>query len=218
MASTILFVVMIIIAALLLFVASLTATLGASESFSSSFYNTDPNIRSAHQYLTIAAALGWSALVVLIVILIVAAIAGEFTSAEISEALLTKESPSKADLLAAYRGEKELSAGNTTQIIVFAILIIIALVTLVVGILAIVAVVLIGAMKQKDNHASSAYTNSIIAASTGVGDILIMIIAIITYSAIRAARAKQLKDLEEFEKRAEQKLGATPAQLAAETK
>ena len=59
MASTVLFVIMVIFAAILLFVASLTSTIGAADAFASSFYNTDSNIRSAHQYLTIAAALGW---------------------------------------------------------------------------------------------------------------------------------------------------------------
>jgi flagellar biosynthesis protein FlhB len=209
MASTLLFTAMAIIAALLLFIASLTATLGASDAFSSTFYNSDPNIRSAHQYLTIAAALGWSSLVVLIVILIVAAVAGGFTTTEVSEALLTKETPTKADLLAAYRGEKELSAGYTTQIIVLIILIIIAIITLIVGILAIVAAVEIGSMKQKDTKASAAYTEAIIAAVSGVGGIGIMIIAVISYMGIRSAREKKLKEIEQFEKKAETQLGVS---------
>lgn len=210
MASTVLFVIMAILATVLLFAASLTATIGATDAFASSFYNSDARVRSAHQYLTIAAALGWSSVVVLVVILIVAAVAGGFSTVEISDALLTKDNPTKADLIAAYRGEKELSAGHTTQIIVLIILIIIAIIAFIVGILAAVAAVQLGEMRQQDDKSRSAYTNAIIAALAGIGGIGIMIIAVIAYIGIRSARAKQLAELEAFEKRAEQKLGVTP--------
>lgn len=217
MTATVLFVIMAIIAAILLLIASLTATFGAEDIFSSSLYNTSSNARSAHQYLTIAAALGWSALVVLIVILIVGAIAGGFTTLEISDALLYKANPTRNDLMAAYRGEKELSAGQTTQIIVLVILIIVAIVTLAVGILAAAAAVQISSMKTQDNASNAAYTQSIIAAVSGIGGIGILIVAIIAYIWIRSAREKQLMDLEAFEKRAEQQLSITPAQIVATT-
>lgn len=204
---------MAIFAAILLLVASVTATLGAEAAFSSTLYNADSKVRYAHQYLTIAAALGWSALVVLIVILIVAAIAGGFTSVEVSEALLSKGNPTRNDLVAAYQGEKELSAGQTTQVIVLIILVIIALVTLIVGILAAVAAVQLSDLTQQDNESKSAYNNAIIAAISGIGGIGVMIVAIIAYISIRAAREKQLADLEAFEKRAELQLGVTPTQI-----
>jgi amino acid transporter len=212
MASPVLIVVMVIIAAILLFVASLTASIGAADVFNSSFYNTDERVRSAHQYLTIAAALGWSALVVLIVILIVAAVAGGFTSVEASEALLVKQNPTKADLIAAYRGEKELSAGHTTQIIVLIILIIIAIIAFIVGILAAAAAVQLGDMRQQDDKSRTAYTEAIISAIAGIGGIGIMIVAVIAYVGIRSARAQQLAELEAFEKRAEAQLGVIPTQ------
>jgi len=207
MASTVLFVVMVIFACILLLIASVAATIGAADAFGSSLYNTDPRIRSAHQYLTVAAALGWSSLVVLIVILIVAAAAGGFSTVEVSDALLNKASPSSADLVAAYRGEKELSSGHTTQIIVLIVLIIVAIITLIVGILAIAAAVQLGDMKQKDAKSTSAYTESIIAAVAGFGGIAIMIIAVITYAAIRSARAQKLAELEAFQKKTEAQLG-----------
>ncbi|CAH6419973.1 Hypothetical protein HVR_LOCUS1029 [uncultured virus] len=214
MASTVLFVVMAIIACLLLLTASIAASIGAADAFGSSYYNVDGRIRSAHQYLTIAAALGWSALVVLIVILIVAAVAGGFTTVEVSQALLTKSTPTKEDLIAAYRGEKELSSGQTTQVIVLVVLIIVALITLVVGILAILAAVQIAGMRAKDPKASSAYTAAIVAAVAGVGGISIMIVAIVAYIAIRAAREKQLKETEAFVAAAEQRLGVSPIEVA----
>lgn len=215
MTSTVLFVVMVIFAAILLLVASLTATFGAEDIFSSSLYNTDSRARSAHQYLTIAAALGWSALVVLVVILIVGAVAGGFTTVEVSDALLMKVNPTRNDLVAAYRGEKELSAGQTTQIIVLVILVIVAIVTLIVGILGAAAAIQISGMKQQDGSSNAAYTQSIITAAAGIGGIGILIVAIIAYVSIREAREKQLADLETFEKRAEQTLSITPTQIIA---
>lgn len=214
MASTVLFVIMAIIACLLLLTASIAASLGASDAFGSSYYNTDSRIRSAHQYLTIAAALGWSALVVLIVILIVAAVAGGFTTTEVSEALLTSTSPSKADLIAAYRGEKELESGHTTQIIVIVVLIIVAIVTLIVGILAILAAVDISGMKLKDDKANRAYTAAIVAAVAGVGGIGIMIVAVFAYIGIRSAREKHLKETQAFIDKTEKQLGVSPTELA----
>lgn len=213
MASTILFIVMAVIACLLLLVASIAATVGAADAFGSGTYNTNSKTIAAHQYLTIAAAMGWSALVTLIIILIVAAVAGGFSTSEVSEALLTKNNPTKADLLAAYKGEKELSAGHTTQIIVLIILIVVAVVTLIVGILAVLGAIQLGGVSPKDSKSSAAYTASIISAIAGVGGIAIMIVAIISYFGIRSAREKQLKDTEAFVALTEQKLGVKETEL-----
>lgn len=218
MASTILFVVMAIIAGLLLLIASIAASVGAGDASASGTYNASSKTRSAQKYLIIAAALGWSALVTLIVILVVAAVAGGFSTAEVSEALLTKTNPTKGDLMAAYKGEKALSAGHTTQIIVLIILIMVAIVTFVVGILAIIAAVQLAGVPQKDPKASSAYIAAIIAAISGVGGIAIMIVAVITYVGIRKAREKQLKETEAFVALTEQKLGVTPAELEGAVK
>ena len=216
MASTILFVVMTILACLLLLAASIAATIGAIDAFGSNTYN-NPKTRSAHQYLTIAAALGWSSLITLIVILIVAAVAGGFSTTEVSQSLLTKTNPTKADLLAAYKGEKELSSGHTTQIIIIIVLIIVAIITFIVGVLAILAAIQIAGVTSRDPKANNAYTAAIIAAIAGVGGIGIMIIAIISYFGIRAAREKQLKETEAFVALTEQKLGVTNAELAGAT-
>ena len=214
MASTILFVVMAIFACLILLVASITASIGAADAFSSSTYNTNSRTRSAHQYLTIAAALGWSALVTLVVILIVAAVAGGFSTTEVSQALLTKSNPTKADLMAAYKGEKELSSGHTTQIVVLIILIIVAIITFIVGILAVLAAIQLGGVTPKDPKSSNAYTMAIVTAVAGVGGIAILIIAVVSYMGIRKAREAQLKETEAFVALTEQKLGVTPTELA----
>lgn len=217
MASTILFVVMAILACILLLIASITASIGAADAFSSGTYDNSSGTRSGHQYLTIAAALGWSALVTLIVILIIAAVAGGFSTTEVSQALLTKTNPTKADLLAAYKGEKELSGGHVTQLIVLVILIIVAIITFIIGVLAVVAAVQLGGVNPRDPKASNAYTMAIITAVAGVGGIAIMIIAVVAYIGVRRAREVQLKETEAFVTLTEQKLGVTPAELAGAT-
>lgn len=218
MASTVLFVIMAVIACILLIVSSLAATYGASEAFGSSLYNKYSQVRSAHQYLTIAAVLGWSSFAVLVVVLIVGAIASGFTLTEIGDRLLTNQSPTKADLLAVYKAEKELSAGSTTQIIILVILIIISLITLVVGILSIVAAIDLGGLPEQDSKSQTAYTASVVAAVAGFGGIAIMIVATIAYIAIKNARENTLKRLEEYEMKAEKLLGVTPAQVETAAK
>lgn len=210
MASTLLFMIMAIIAIIILLIASITATIGAGDAFGSPNYNTDSRIRSAHQSLTIAAVLGWSIFVILIVILIVAAVSGGFTRAEVASSLLTKTNPTKADLLAAYTGEKELESGHTAQIIIIVVLFIIVGITLIVGILAITAAAQLGGVKNQDAKTRSAYTMSIVAAVSSVGGIGITIVALISYFAIRSAHAKQLKDLQDFKARTESQLGISP--------
>lgn len=213
MAATAWFVILSIIAVLLLFVASLSATIAAADAFGSTLYNTQSSVRSAHQNLTIAAALGWSAVVVLIIILVVAAVAGGFSTTEITEAITSKENLTRAELLALYRGEKELSSGQTTQIIVIVVLIIIAIITFIVGILAVLGAIQLGGLPKQDDKSSSAYTASIVASITGVGGIAIMIIAIILYFAVKSARDKQLVAIDAAVKRGEKKLGISDIEL-----
>lgn len=216
MASTILFVVMVVLAAILLMVASVTASIGAADAFSST--TNDTKIRSAHQFLTIAAALGWSSLLVLIVILIVGVVAGGFSTKEVSTALLTKTNPTKEDLMAAYKGEKDLEKGHMTQIILLIVMIIIAIIAFVVGILAVIACVQIAGVPNRDSKANNAYTMSIITSIAGVGGVGLLIVAIISYFAIRKVRAKQLKDTEAFVKSTEEKLGVNHQELETATK
>lgn len=213
MAATVWFVVMAFIAVLLLFTVSIAATIGAADIFGSSVYNTQSSARSAHQSLTIAAALGWSVLVVLIIILIVAAVAGGFTTTEVSTALTSKDNLSKTELLALYQGEVELSGGQTTQIIVIVVLIIIAIVTFIIGILSVLAAVQLGGLSTQDSKSSNAYTAAIVASVAGVGGIAIMIIAIVTYFAVKSARDAKLKAIDEALKRGEKRLGITQEQL-----
>lgn len=217
MAVTVWFIILAVIAAILLFVASIAATTGAAHAFGSSLYNSQSRVRSAHQSLTIAAALGWTALVVLVVILIVAATAGGFSRVEVTDAVLAKDEVNKAELVSLYRGEKELSSGQTTQLIVIIVLIIVALVTLIVGILSITAAIQLGGLNTQDSSSSTAYTAAVVASVAGVGGIGIMIVAVFVYFAIRSARERQLAQIEAAVKKGEARLGLTDVQLETTT-
>lgn len=187
---------MIILAAVLLFVASLTATIGASDIFNSSLYNSTPEIRSAHQYLTTASIIGWSLLAVLVVVFIVAIIAGEFKSSEITDVLKSKEKLTKDDLKKIFKEKEELSSGQKAQIIIIIVLIILTIITLVLGILAVAAAVNLSG-STGDDKIRSAYIQAIISSLAGVGGIGIMIVIIITYFSVRSARKKNLEEIEE---------------------
>lgn len=186
---------------LLLLTASLAASIGAANIFGSSSYNTDNSARTAHSALTIAAALGWSALVILIIILIVGWVAGGFKSSEVSDAILNKSSPTQEDLLAAIKGEKSLSTGNTIQIIIIIVLIIVAIITLIVGIFGAIGSVQIANILNRDQKASNAYTAAIVTAVSGVGGIAVMIVTIISYFAIRSSRKRQKEKVLAFERK-----------------
>lgn len=210
MASTVLFVVMAVIAGILLFLASVFSSIGAADTFNSALYNTDAAVRSAHQDLVIATALGWSALVTLIVILIAAAAAGGFSNVEVADETLLKPVPSTQDVAAVAEAEKELTAGRTTQIIVIVVLIILTIVTFIVGVLSAVAAVDLGGLSQQDSNTQSAYTAAIVAAVAGIGGIGIMIVAVVTYFGIRSAREEELGKIELYDKRVAQQLRLPP--------
>lgn len=214
MSWTLVFVVMTILICLLLIGASIAATVGADFAFNSTFFNTDPRINSAYQYLIVSSGLGWSTLIVLILVLIIAAIAGGFTTLEVSDDILNLCNPTKADLLSAYRGEKDLSSGYTTQIVVLVVLIILALIVLTMAILTIIASVQIADMKQRDANANNAYISAGVAAGLSTVVLIMMIVAIIAYIYMREERANHLVKIKTFEERAELQLGVTPQQLA----
>ena len=199
MASTLLFIVMVIMAAILLFTSSLTSTIGAVDSFASSYYNSDIKLRSAHQYLTISAALGWSSLALLIVILIVAAAAGGFSTVKVSDQMLLKPNPTPEEISAVSNAEKELSSGKTTRTILIIILILIALITFLIGILSAIGAVYLGELDQQDSNSRSAYTQSIISSISGVGGIGIMFVAIFVYISIRSDNDSEIGKLQLYE-------------------
>jgi len=202
MASTLLFTIAVIAVVIALIVVSVFSAMAATNISKSATYNTDDHAKSAHQSLTIAAALGWVLVVVLIVVLIMGFFAGGFTTTEISDAILQKQHPTSTEAAAAAKGASELSSGSGAQTTVLILLIISSIVTMVIGGLAAHAAVRINEIATKDGPASAAYTHSIIAAVVGLGTVGILLVALISWVAIREARADKIKELEEFEKKA----------------
>lgn len=165
MGSNVLFNIMVIFAMILIFVASITCTFGAEDAFSSPLYNTNSKLRSAYQYLYIAGALGWSSLILTIIIIIIAYV--------LSSNSLTNPTP------------KDISVRQTTHIIILIVLIIIAIVTLIIGILASAAVVQISEISQKDDQSQAAYTQAIIAAVSSISAMILIFVAIVAYAGIQ---------------------------------
>ena len=199
MVSVTLFVVMTIIAIILLVIASIACIVGAADAFGSANYNTDVNIRNAHQWLTIGAALGASSVVVFLLIIIIAAAAGGFSMIEITDTFLNNKTPSAQDVANAFTAEKSLSSGQGVTIIVLIVLIIIAIITFIVGILAAIAASDLSSARTADAKVSSAYTAAIVGAVSGIAGIIVLIICIVTYVAIRNLRSEQIAKLKIFE-------------------
>ncbi|MEO6068887.1 MAG: hypothetical protein ABIQ41_13025 [Gemmatimonadales bacterium] len=199
MSSTVLFVLMVIISIILLLVTSLTSTVAASEAFASSFYNTDPLTRSAHQYLTIAAALGWVSLVVLIIVFIVAFITGEFSTIAISEALLLNPNPTVGDIDSAKLVADQLASGRITQLIILVMTVVIAITAFIIGILAAIGAAALGEMSQQDESSRAAYTSGIISAISGLLAGVFLFIVTLSYSRVRSARDQELGKIQLFQ-------------------
>ena len=201
MASTLLFMVLVIAVVIALIVVSVFAAIGASNLAKSASYLTDPHAKSAHQSLTIAAALGWVSVVVLVVVLIMGFFVGGFTASEISDAILQKRHPSSTEVAAAAKSQMQLESGRSAQVVVLILLILVSIVTFVIGALGVHAAIQANDIALKDDVAKSAYIQSIIVAVVGIGTIGILIVALVSWISIRAARADTIAKLEAFEQK-----------------
>lgn len=186
--SSVLFVIMSIVAAVLLLTASITATSGAVDSINSVFYNSDPNIRSAHQYLAVAAVLGWLGLIILLITFIVAAVTGGFATVTISSEMLLTVNPTVDDITAVDTAYKEIVKGRTAEFVVFVILITVTLSTFIMGILSAVGAANLGEASQQDSNSHSAYNSAIISAITGLLAGGALIFVSLAYSWMRSER------------------------------
>lgn len=186
---------MSIISVVLLFIASIGASIAAGSIFGSSVYSTSSKARSAHSYLTAAAVLGWSSIAILIIILLVAAWSGVFTTVTIPESWSTAGILTRQDLATAMLERKQLSEGHGAQILVLIFLIIIAIITFIIGILAAIAAGEIAAIAGGDSRSRNAYTWSVVAAVGGIGGIVAMFIAVLVYMSLRSTMAKEVQTL-----------------------
>jgi len=203
MASTLLFIIMTVIAAILLLTCSITSTIGASDAISSNQYGIDPRMNNAHQYLTISAALDWSSLVVLIVIISVAASQGAL-KIEFSKDFLNQKVFSKEDLAAAYKGERELSSENTLQITLIVIFVLLSIVIFTSGILSASAATQLSGVKTPDSAAISSYHYAITTAILGILSFSLLVIAIVSYFYFRKSRKDDAAKVNEIIKKTEE--------------
>jgi amino acid transporter len=202
MASTLLFTVIVIAVVIALIVISIFAAAAAVNLTKSAIYNVDPNAKAAHSSLTIAAALGWVSVVVLIIVLVIGFFAGGFTSTEISDAILQKSRPTATEGAAAGMQATELSSGNGARTVVLMFLILISIVTLIVGGLGVNGAIKTNHIATKDDPAKAAYVQSIVVAVTGIGTVGLLIVALFSWIGIRTARAERIDELKAVQQKA----------------
>lgn len=188
MASSTLFIVMVVFAIILLFVLTIAASIAANDLASSSLFNNNSNIRSAHQYLTFAAVLGACLLIILAVVFGVAFAMGAFTIPLVSDAVFNNPVHSSQVDGKAKAEELKLTNTNTASTVILVVLGLVGITVFIVGILAAIAATKIGQAPGKDSKASSAYTAAVVAAVGGIGTFALVIIAFFAYLGIRAYR------------------------------
>lgn len=196
--STLLFTITVVIAVLLLVIAAIATATGAVECFSSRYYNLEQKVRGAHSNLTTASVLGWTSVGIMIMMIIIAVVAGGFDTTEVSDALLSSKSISSEDMIKLIKGKAELQHGQTSSIILLIVLIIVSIIVFAMGILSTIAAVQLSNPtpgQTSDPKLSTAYTAAIIGAVSGVGGIIFMIIALVTYVAVRSYRERELSKI-----------------------
>lgn len=197
-AWTITAIVFVVLVLVILVVSSVYAVLGAINSFNSAYYNVSAPLRSAYSYLTIAGALGFSVVLVLFVIALVAIFTDGFTVESATDELLKKQSFSGEDIATLAQHRKHLKSSGTAQIFVLTVVIILFVMTFVVGILATIAAVDIGGMLSKDTTAETAYTDAVVASVLGMSSIFFTLMIVVAYLGVRSSRLEKILAVEDL--------------------
>jgi len=173
---------MLTIICILLLVANISTSIGASYSYSSIYYTSTPYIQYANGYLTIATILGWFFLITLIIIIGIASVYGEFTSTDFIEAI---ETLNPDQVIEYYNGKEILSKTQSLQLLIVIMFIIIAIVTFIITILTAIAASDLGYVNPKDNNVEVAYVTSIVAVSASMLAVICFVVATISYMSMR---------------------------------
>lgn len=206
------FLIVAILSSILLLIASISATIAAIQVSSNTNYNGNENLNNAHKYLTISAALGWSSLATLIVIMIMVGIAGGYFQRGYDYARQFSKNPNTNDLAEAYKEKKELLSGHTAQIITLIFLILIIIVTLLVGIFSAIAAAQIQSASSNSTNTNSTsqtkgYAAAVVAAVSAIGGTGLLLISLIIFIIFDRKRKTDLKKTEGYIKKTEAELG-----------
>lgn len=163
-----------------IFVSALLTTIGSVDAFDSIWYNTLPKLRSGHQYLTISAAMAWATLTVLIIVLIIAACVGNFTT----EKSLTNIDPD--DISGEQRGQmKETQAlikgSSSTFTLIIVVMILLLLTNIAYAIIQLIALLDIAGTQEKDTLSGTAQTLALVSCIMSLLSIMFFIVAFIAY-------------------------------------
>lgn len=201
------FLIVAILSSILLLIASISATIAAIQVSSNTNYNGNENLNNAHKYLTISAALGWSSLATLIVIMIMVGIAGGYFQRGYDYARQFSKNPNTNDLAEAYKEKKELLSGHTAQIITLIFLILIIIVTLLVGIFSAIAAAQIQSASANSTSQTKGYAAAVVAAVSAIGGTGLLLISLIIFIIFDRKRSTDLKKTEGYIKKTEAELG-----------
>lgn len=192
MASTVLFMVMYLLASLFLLISSILATIATVQAGSSLLYTTNSKIKSAQQWLLVSTIISWVALVLLAIILVITIFAGGLPTVEISEKFKSKSTLSKREANDISQAKNQLLSNSTTKKIVAIFIIVSILLILLSFIFNIIALANLS-QPRKDANANKAYTKSIVNLVLGVLQLGFLMIAVFGYSSILASSRHQLK-------------------------
>lgn len=191
MAVTLVFIIMIILAIITIFISALLSTIGAVDAFDSAWFNTAPNLRTAHQYLTISAAMSWATLTILIIIVIVAACMGNFSVPQLNKT----NTGDNRRITNEYT--KSFAESNSTYIILLVVMVLLALSNIAYGILQLLATLDISSLTVKDSHASNAYTMALVASIMSLLSLIFLCIACVAYYMIYRGNQKFIAAINE---------------------
>lgn len=190
MLGVVIFLTLMIMSVIVLLVTAIPAVIGSLKTLDI------VELASSSQYFTIASALAFSGMAILIIMLIAGAITGDYMVDDYIYTVNKKANPSDEEIRLLEYSERTLASTKYIQYIVLAILVIIAVMALIAGIMGTLAALDIGyssVYADGDPNAIDAYTQAVIVAISGFIAFGTVGLASLTYLFIRVLRKSSIQ-------------------------
>ena len=190
MLGIVIFLTLMIMSVIVLLVTAIPAVIGSLKTLDI------VELASSSQYFTIASALAFSGMAILIIMLIAGAITGDYMVDDYIYTVNKKANPSDEEIRLLEYSERTLASTKYIQYIVLAILIIIAVMALIAGIMGTLAALDTGyssVYADGDPNAIDAYTQAVIVAISGFIAFGTVGLASLTYLFIRVLRKSSIQ-------------------------
>jgi hypothetical protein len=217
MSSVFLFSSMAALGMISLFIGALVTTLGSWLIQNSIYYNRDPNLTTAREYLTISFVIGWVSFTILFIVAITAWLIGGFEIESGEENILFEDNPTRTELVLANQAIKKLSAESTAQFYITFILVIVVLAILAMTILSGIAASYLALVNPADNNVNSAYSSAVVGSVASIAALSFIVVAIMAYASIMSLRAQKVEHFKTYEKYGQAHLGLTNAQIEVQS-